>query len=147
MSSRFSSVMPRIFFLLILLLERRDYISNEATPLHAAEAFSVLPQTATRPRRIHNTNLQTTNKPRNSSTSMAAFGTSFGSANKLPKVGRDGLYHITTEEEYRYVLFCACDDITASNIEFPWCRKLMRLCFAHSIGCCVSFGKLTSDPY
>ena len=116
MSPRFSIGMPRIFLLLILLL-RRDYISNEATPLHAAEAFSVLPQ-ATRPTRIHNTNMQTIKRQRNPSTSMAAFGTSFRSANKLQKIGRDGLYHITTEEEYRYVLFCACDDIMASNITF-----------------------------
>eukprot|EP00533_Pseudo-nitzschia_delicatissima_P002619 CAMPEP_0116086690 /NCGR_PEP_ID=MMETSP0327-20121206/4985_1 /TAXON_ID=44447 /ORGANISM="Pseudo-nitzschia delicatissima, Strain B596" /LENGTH=274 /DNA_ID=CAMNT_0003577749 /DNA_START=146 /DNA_END=970 /DNA_ORIENTATION=+ len=122
MSSRFSSVMPRIFFLLILLLERRDYISNEATPLHAAEAFSVLPQTATRPRRMHNTNLQTTNKPRNSSTSMAAFGTSFGSANKLPKVGRDGLYHITTEEEYRSILTENPDKLIIVKVFSPWCK-------------------------
>lgn len=36
--------------------------------------------------------------------SLAAWHLSFGAAKKLPKIGKDGMYKITNEEDYRYVL-------------------------------------------
>ncbi len=90
--------MQRLVFLLVFLLDRRYYSTDQAKPLRA-QAFSILPQS----RRIHETrSIPTTRtiQPTDSSPSMTALGTSSEST-EIPKVGKDGLYHITTEGEYR----------------------------------------------
>jgi len=112
--------MPRLALLLMFLLDRTYYIKDEATPLQAA-AFSILPQAT----RIHETRSITTSvqtiRSRDFSTSMTSPGTSFESA-EIPKVGKDGLYHITTEEEYRSILEEHPDKLIILKVFSPWCK-------------------------
>ena len=105
---RFVAMFSRILLLLVFLLGSRTYRSKETIPLWV-EAFSTLPQ-ATRPTRINDTGIQRfvrMNQPQTTygfSSSLYAWRKHFVSTRKVPRVGKDGLYHITTEEEYRYVL-------------------------------------------
>jgi len=61
--------------------------------------------------------------PVESPSALNAWPSSFGSASKQsPKIGKDGLYHITTEEEYRILLEENPDKLVVLKVFSPWCK-------------------------
>lgn len=57
-----------------------------------------------------------------SSSSLTAWRLPFGAANKLPKVGEDGMYHIASEEEYRALVDANHDKLIVLKIYSTWCK-------------------------
>lgn len=57
-----------------------------------------------------------------SSSSLAAWGLSFGAPSKLPKVGKDGMYHISNEDEYRSLLEANPDKLIVLKVYSKWCK-------------------------
>jgi len=141
-----ATIMPKLsLLLLIFLLWGND--NDETTS--SVEAFSTSSRTIdtspvirTRTNTQHTTIITTTTTtrrhgsvPKNrptifaeSSTSLTARRSSFGAAAiKLPKVGRDGLYHITTEEEYRSLMKMFPDKLIVLKVFAPWCKTCKAL--------------------
>lgn len=58
--------------------------------------------------------------PRGSSTSLKAWKTA--TASTLPKIGQDGLFHITNEEEYRSLLEANPDKLIVLKVFSTWCK-------------------------
>ena len=103
----FATMLLRIILFLSFLLQREVILSKGSSALWV-QAFSVVPRAKTRAPGLRDCRFQTLQrKPReiaSSSSSLYTWQIPFGSARKIPTRGKDGLYHITTEEEYR----CAC---------------------------------------
>lgn len=111
MIPRLVAALPMISFWLIFFLwgnNGNDGATQTTTTITMVEAFSTPPIAtgggasattwATRTRHRITTQQQQQQQPRTgSSSSLTAWRSS------CPKVGKDGLYHITTEEEFRYV--------------------------------------------
>ena len=112
----------RIILLLSFLLEREVILSKGSNALWV-QAFSTVPRATTSAPRLRDGRFQTLERqPRetaNSSSSLHAWQIPFGSARKIPTMGKDGLYHIRTEEEYRYV----CEYQQCSMLSFRLLQK------------------------
>lgn len=57
-----------------------------------------------------------------SSSSLSAWRLPFGTTTKLPKVGKDGMYHITNEEEYRALVDANPDKLIVLKVYSTWCK-------------------------
>lgn len=131
MFRRVVTMLPRIILLLVTLLGSRTHSNKETAPLWA-NAFSALPR-ATRPTRIHESSIYRsvgTDQPRITtgfSSSLNTWRTPFGSEKKVPTIGTDGLYHITTEEEYRSLMEENPDKLIVLKIFSPWCKSCKAL--------------------
>lgn len=94
-------------------------------PALKVEAFSSV-TSPTRIRNRENKPIRTKNPidivASGSSSSLAAWHLSFGSAKKLPKIGRDGMYKITNEEDYRALMNEYPDKLIVIKIYSTWCK-------------------------
>jgi len=132
MIPRLVAALPMISFWLIFFLwgnNGNDDATQTTTTITMVEAFSTPPIAtgggasattwATRTRQLINTQQQQPHT--GSSSSLTAWRSS------CPKVGKDGLYHITTEEEFRSLLEENPDKLVVLKVFSTWCKTCKAL--------------------
>jgi len=105
-----------------------------------ADAFSLHPLPIATPRAMRvsrtqpNTHIFTLTKQQQSPTATRSFSSlssrrssSAATMSRSPKIGNDGLYHITTEDQYRSLLENNPDKLIIVKVFAPWCKTCKAL--------------------
>ena len=115
-------MLSRIVLFLGFLLHKEIILRTKTRP-RWVQAFSRIP-TVTRVERWRNFGIESYQHPRTTagtSSSLNAWQMPFGSTKKSPTIGKDGLYHIATEQEYRYGFLAAAPVYEAQNHSILFC--------------------------